>query len=108
MDFNEYQREARATAIYPIQYALMYPALGLCGEAGEVAEKVKKIFRDDNGEMTEARKEAIKKELGDCLWYIANLAHDCALDLQDIADANIVKLKSRQERGMLKGSGDTR
>ena len=108
MDFKEYQAAARTTAIYPVQLNITYPALGLCGEAGEVAEKVKKLFRDDNGLLTDARREAIKGELGDLMWYIASLAHDCGLDMQDIAEANIAKLKSRQERGVLKGSGDNR
>ena len=108
MDFNEYQREARTTAIYPAQMNILYPALGLCGEAGEVAEKVKKMYRDDNGDLTDDRKEAIKNEIGDLLWYCASLAHDCGLTLQDVAEANIAKLRSRKDRGVLKGSGDRR
>lgn len=108
MDFNEYQREARTTAIYPVQHNILYPALGLAGEAGEVAEKVKKMLRDDMGDLTDDRKEQIKKELGDVLWYIASLSHDCGLSMDEIATANIAKLKSRKERGVLQGNGDNR
>jgi len=86
----------------------MYPALGLAGEAGEVCEKVKKMFRDDDGEVTPAKLEEIKKELGDVLWYIANLAADFGINLDEVAMLNLDKLFSRQKRGTLKGSGDNR
>lgn len=109
MNFNEYQKEARKTAIYPdIDDNITYPALGLCGEAGEVAEKVKKIIRDNNGAWDYKNQDDIEKELGDCLWYIANLASEFELSLGDIASVNILKLNSRQKRGVLKGSGDDR
>lgn len=108
MDFNEYQIQARSTAIYPSNRAIIYPALGLAGEAGEVAEKVKKLIRDDDEILTEERLAAIEKELGDALWYISNLASDCGLNLADIAKKNLGKLLSRQERGVLKGDGDNR
>ena len=108
MDFCNYQSTARQTAIYPDQYGIIYPALGLGGQCGEVQEKVKKIIRDDNGEVSQAKKEELKKELGDVLWYVANLASDLGLNLDDIARENINKLLSRQERGVLQGSGDDR
>jgi len=108
MDFNEYQDKARSTAIFDPKYKYMYPALGLAGEAGEVCEKVKKMFRDDDGVPSDAKIEEVKKELGDVLWYVANLAADFDLELSDIAQFNINKLFSRQERGVLKGSGDDR
>jgi len=108
MDFISYQKAARSTAIYPNQYRIMYPALGLCGESGEVAEKVKKLFRDSNGVLTTEKRQELKKEIGDVLWYCANLAADLDLELNEIATANIEKLQSRKERGVLKGSGDNR
>lgn len=108
MDFNEYQQKAVSTAIYGAGNAVVYPALGLAGEAGEVAEKIKKMLRDDDGILTPERKDAIKKEIGDVLWYAAALARDCELNLDDIAKANIEKLFDRRERGVLKGDGDNR
>lgn len=109
MDFKEYQLSARSTAIYPnIGNNFIYPTLGLCGESGEVAEKVKKIIRDDNGIISEEKKELLKKELGDILWYISNLASELKLSLDDIASSNVEKLLSRQKRNVLSGSGDNR
>jgi len=107
--FSEYQRLSRETAIYPdLGSNIAYPALGLCGEAGETAEKVKKAMRDDGGTLTEERRAAIGAELGDVLWYAAQLATEAGLDLEDIAAANLEKLASRQRRSVLQGSGDTR
>jgi NTP pyrophosphatase (non-canonical NTP hydrolase) len=103
-DMDVYQAQARKTAIYPKQYKLVYPALGLCGEAGEVAEKIKKSMRDGN----KLDDLAVAKELGDVLWYLANLAEDLGYDLSEIAQMNYEKLKSRQERNALKGNGDDR
>jgi len=103
MTLSSYQRAASSTAIYPTQHAITYPALGLAGEAGEVANKVKKIIRD--GKLDKA---ALKGEIGDCLWYIAALCRDLNVDLGDIAKANLEKLQDRKARGTLKGSGDTR
>ena len=109
MDFKEYQDIARSTAIYPnIGNNIYYPTLGLCGESGEVAEKIKKIMRDDGGIVSEEKKELLKKELGDSMWYLSNLAAELGLDLNDIAETNIKKLKDRQARNVLKGSGDNR
>lgn len=108
MDIKDYQMQAIRTAIYPEQHRIVYPTLGLTGETGEVAEKVKKVLRDDNGEFTLEKKEELAKELGDVLWYIANLANDLKYDLGTIAQMNLDKLKSRQERNKLKGSGDNR
>ena len=87
---------------------MTYPALGLCGEAGEVAEKVKKTLRDDGGVLTDERREALSRELGDVLWYLSQLATEAGLDLEEIAAENLDKLLSRRERGMLRGSGDDR
>lgn len=88
MNLKEYQEKARSTAIYHVgedydaSLRMIYPALGLVGECGEVAEKIKKLYRDDNAVLTEKRKEAIKKELGDCCWYLSNLCSDTDTDLQ--------------------------
>jgi NTP pyrophosphatase (non-canonical NTP hydrolase) len=109
MQLSDYQQRSRATAVYPdAGRNLTYPALGLCGEAGEAAEKVKKALRDDGGVLTEERRVALAAELGDVLWYVAQLATEAGLDLDAIADDNLSKLLSRQERGVLAGSGDSR
>jgi NTP pyrophosphatase (non-canonical NTP hydrolase) len=108
MQLAEYQRLSRRTAVYPREAWLAYPTLGLVGEAGEVAEHAKKAIRDDGGEVGEERRAAMGKELGDVLWYVAQLASELGLDLDEIAQANLDKLLSRQRRGVLSGSGDNR
>jgi len=109
MELSDYQARSRATAVYPgLGENLTYPALGLCGEAGEVAEKIKKAIRDDGGALSEARREALAAELGDVLWYVAQLATEAGLDLETIAEGNLDKLASRAARGVLAGSGDLR
>ena len=109
MNFEEYQSLAKRTAKYPdIKERFVYPMLGLSGEAGEVANKVKKIFRDDGGIVKEERKEEIKNELGDLLWYISQLAGDLGMSLDDIAVSNIEKLSKRFENNTIKGDGDNR
>jgi len=108
MELGEYQRLSRRTAEYPREAWLAYPALGLAGEAGEVAEHAKKSIRDDGGAVLPERRVAMAKELGDVLWYVAQLATELDLDLDDIAQANLDKLLSRQRRGVLAGSGDDR
>lgn len=109
LTFNEYQQRTGDTARYPdAGQNPIYPTLGLAGEAGEVAEKVKKVLRDQAGQFDADAVAAIKKELGDVLWYVARLAAELDLDLGDIAAANLAKLASRQERGVLHGSGDER
>ncbi len=108
MDLSEYQRQSRRTAEYPREAWLAYPALGLAGEAGEVAEHAKKAIRDDEGKVSDERKAAMSKELGDVLWYVAQLASELGLSLDDIAEQNLEKLFSRQARGVLSGSGDDR
>lgn len=109
MRFSEYQRLSRATAVYPdLGRNIVYPALGLCGEAGETAEKVKKAMRDDGGTLTEERRAALAAELGDVLWYAAQLATEAGLELEQVAQANLDKLASRKERSVLQGSGDDR
>jgi len=109
MDLAEYQSRSRATAVYPgAGENLLYPTLGLCGEAGEVAEKIKKMIRDDGGVLTDERRAALSKELGDVLWYLAQIATEAGLELDAIAEANIEKLTSRHRRNVLQGSGDDR
>ena len=109
MTLDNYQKEARKTAVYTVMGArFVYPALGLCGEAGEIAEKVKKVFRDNSGVLVEEKRQEMKLELGDVLWYVANLAQDIGFTLEEIGQANINKLYSRQQRGKLNGDGDKR
>jgi NTP pyrophosphatase (non-canonical NTP hydrolase) len=109
MNFEEYQKKSRKTALYPkIGENYVYPTMGLVNEAGEVAGKVKKIFRDKNGVLDDETRYAIKKELGDVLWYIAQLATELNLTLDEIAQYNIEKLYSRLERGTINGDGDNR
>lgn len=106
MDFNEYQEKARETAVYPIYTRIFYPALGLSGEIGETCNLIKKIYRDDNGQITEERKDKLKSEISDIFWYLASLCSDLGFKMNDIAEYNIAKLKKRKENNTLKGSGE--
>jgi NTP pyrophosphatase (non-canonical NTP hydrolase) len=106
MNINTYQQEAAKTAIYSNK--LIYPTLGLAGEAGEIANKVKKILRDNAGELAEDVRQNLISELGDVLWYIAALATDLGVELSEVADKNVEKLHSRKNRGVIGGSGDDR
>ena len=108
MTINEYQEGALRTAIYPESRRIIYPTLGLTGEAGEVADKVKKVTRDNNDEFTDERKQQIALELGDVMWYAATLAHDLGYSLDEICQMNLDKLASRMQRNKLHGSGDER
>ncbi|BFH75997.1 nucleoside triphosphate pyrophosphohydrolase family protein [Thermus thermophilus] len=108
MTLEEYQKEAQKTALYPEAYRLLYPTLGLAGEAGELANKVKKVLRDQGGSLTAEAQEALVAELGDVLWYVAQVATDLGVSLERVAQQNLAKLRSRQERGQLGGSGDNR
>lgn len=107
---SDYQTKAAKTAIYPAVggHNWVYPALGLTNEAGEVNGKLKKIIRDANGVINEAQQAELAKELGDVLWYVAQLATELGIDLNQVAAANIAKLESRQQRGKIMGSGDNR
>ena len=109
MDFKTYQKKARETAQYPnLGENNIYPTLGLVGEAGEVAEKVKKVIRDKNGIFDEESKNAIKKELGDVLWYLSNLCTEFKFNMDDVALQNLEKLRARASKGKISGSGDDR
>ena len=109
IDINAYQAAARRTAAYPnVGANPVYPTLGLSGEVGEVADKVKKVLRDRGGVFDDPTREAIKLELGDVLWYVAQLASELGYDLEEVATANLDKLASRAARGRIGGSGDHR
>ena len=116
MTLNEYQQEALTTANYPDEFKTIYPAIGLNGEAGEVAEKVKRIIRDTDYKkdgsgaivVPEIRALDIAVEIGDVLWYCATLAHDIGFTLDDVARINVNKLRDRARRGLISGEGDYR
>lgn len=113
LTLDAYQDDTNETAIYPGAGfggvdALSYTALGLAGEAGEIANKVKKILRDSDGEITEDVRKDLSKEVGDVLWYIARFADEIGYSLGYIAEGNIAKLRDRANRGVIGGSGDTR
>ena len=109
MDFQAYQEQSRATARYPNAGSNpIYPTLGLSGEAGEVADKVKKVIRDRGGNFSPDVIDALKLELGDVLWYVAQLATELGLDLDAIASSNLEKLASRAARNVIAGDGDHR
>jgi NTP pyrophosphatase (non-canonical NTP hydrolase) len=109
MRADDYQTRALDTAIYPNRGAnFVYPVLGLCGESGEVADKLKKVIRDGDGILTDTVRDAVAKELGDCMWYIAVLAYELDYELSEIMAMNLAKLASRQQRGVISGSGDAR
>ncbi|GIV69516.1 nucleoside triphosphate pyrophosphohydrolase family protein [Caldilinea sp.] len=106
---NEYQRASRHTwSLIHTDHPIVYPTLGLVNEAGEVAGKVKKLFRDKGGVISPEDREALKQELGDVLWYLAQIATELDLALEEVASANLTKLYDRLERGKIRGDGDTR
>lgn len=106
---DDYQQQSRQTwSLIHTDHAIAYPTLGLANEAGEVAGKVKKIFRDHGGEITPNDREALKLELGDVLWYLAQICTELDLTLSEVASANLEKLFSRLERGQIRGDGDVR
>jgi NTP pyrophosphatase (non-canonical NTP hydrolase) len=108
MELNDYQQQATTFAKYPKDIGITYCTLGLCGEAGEVAEKLKKVIRDGNSNLTYEKSQDILKELGDVLWYISQLSRELGFTMEEVAKGNITKLTSRMERNVLGGSGDSR
>ena len=108
MELYEYQTETAKTAIYPSEIGLAYVTLGLAGEAGEIANKVKKIYRDKKGILDQETRDTLQAEIGDVLWYVSQLCTELNISLDDSAQDNIQKLTSRKERGKLTGNGDNR
>jgi len=114
MTFDEYQKKAMSTDLFTGgdrsigSQAFFSKLLGLVGETGEIADKFKKIYRDNNGAMSDDQLENMKKELGDVLWYVATIADYLGLSLEEVAQLNADKLQSRKQRGVLRGSGDNR
>jgi NTP pyrophosphatase (non-canonical NTP hydrolase) len=122
MEFKDYQKLASQTAIYLDKFKLIYERLpeqvmkylGLSytanglGEVGEIQGKVKKILRDQAGNITDANREDLKKELGDVLWYVSAMCTELGLSMDEVAQANIDKLFDRKIRNKLEGSGDNR
>ena len=110
MEMNEYQERATKTAQFDelVIDPIAETTLGLTGEAGEVAEKIKKMFRNDGGKLSDEKREDLKKELGDVLWYISQLSRLLGISLEDVAETNIKKLADRFERKVIKSSGDDR
>jgi len=105
----DYQRESRKTwSLIHTDHPIVYPTLGLVNEAGELAGKVKKVFRDKGGVIGEADREALKHELGDVLWYLTQICTELDLTLEEVASANLEKLFSRLERNAIGGEGDNR
>ena len=108
MNFENYQETIKVTAVYPENVKVLYPALGLAGETGEVCEKIKKVYRDKDGVFSEETTNELKKEIGDVLWYIQALCNDLGLNMQDVAQANVDKLMDRMNRNVIHGNGDNR
>lgn len=111
MDFNEYQEKASVTATFTgkqEEHQLMYLALGVCGESGEIAEKIKKIIRNDEGVVSDEKRESIRSEIGDVLWYLSQLSRVLHIPFEDAAQDNIRKIMDRKARGVVKSTGDTR
>lgn len=108
MEINKYQEEAMKNKVYGYGDRVNYPILGLCGEAGEVANKYKKILRDGNGVMTDENHKDLVSEAGDCLWYLAALAEDLGVTLQYLAETNLEKIARRRQNNTINGSGDNR
>lgn len=110
MNFNEYQKRALTTASTTDDEFkdIMHWVLGITGESGEIAEKIKKIIRDKNSVISESDKAELSSEIGDVLWYLAVLANQLGIPFEAIAQSNLEKLKSRKNRGVISGSGDDR
>ena len=108
LTFTKYQEKASATAVYPAAMKVLYPAMGLPSEVGEFLNKLKKVYRDDEGVLTADKRAELQDEMGDILWYIAQLCNDLDISMEFAAATNLLKLKDRQTRNKLQGSGDTR
>jgi len=107
--FETYQKESRKTwNVIEMNHPIVYPTMGLTNEVGELAGKIKKIFRDKNGIISEEDRQALKGELGDVMWYFTQICTELNLSLEEVAQANIDKLASRLERNKIQGDGDNR
>ncbi len=107
--YKNYQKESRKTwSLIKVEGPLIYPTLGLVNEAGEFAGKIKKIFRDKNGKISEDDKVMLKSELGDVLWYFTQICTELGMTVEEVAEANLDKLFSRLKRGKISGEGDKR
>ena len=105
---QDYQKWSRKTAIYPPKIAVQYTALGLAGEVGEICNEIKKVYRDDNGVITEKRRANLVAEFGDVLWYLARVTDELNIDMLDVIERNVSKLEDRLARDVLSGSGGNR
>lgn len=111
MDFDEYEKLAARTGVFEGKLAenpLMYLGLGVTSEAGEVADKIKKIMRNDQGVISEEKRQALKSELGDVLWYLSQIAKHLSIPFSEVAQANIDKLADRAKRNVISSTGDNR
>lgn len=113
MEFDEYQKKAAKYDLFEVssdlkEVGFIEKVLGLAGEAGETADKIKKILRDKDGTVSDEDRESVTKELGDVLWYVAAIARYLGVDLYEVAEGNINKLESRYQRNKLHGAGDER
>ncbi|MCI0619505.1 nucleoside triphosphate pyrophosphohydrolase family protein [Candidatus Wolfebacteria bacterium] len=108
MEFNEYQKKSQYELIAGNYPELMYTTLALTGEAGEIADKVKKIYRDEGGIVSQEKRQDITREMGDLLWYMGRLAIHLGVSFDDVARENLEKLSKRTSRGTLSGAGDNR
>lgn len=108
MKMNEYQWRATDTAVYPSAQAVEYVVLGLVGEAGEIANRYKKVIRDNGGVLDNTARDQLAAEMGDVLWYLAMLSHELGVSLGDIAESNLQKLAARKLKGTIHGHGDNR
>ena len=108
LNFGSYSKKAAEMSIQGYENKLFVYIMGLSGEAGEVSEKFKKLYRDAGGNMTDTFKEEVRKELGDVLWYVNALGAELGFSLEEIAQGNLDKISSRRARNVQQGSGDNR
>jgi NTP pyrophosphatase (non-canonical NTP hydrolase) len=108
-DFDKYQQLCLKSSIHSkTKHGYIIPALGVTGEAGEVADKIKKVLRDDNGKISTAKRNEISKEIGDMLWYTSMLCTEIGLKLSDVIKLNLEKIAYRSKENKIHGSGDNR
>jgi len=110
MEVQDYQENTAELAVYPSieGHKFVYPLIGLAGEVGEILNKLKKIFRDNDGILSEETRQAFKSELGDVAWYLSQSCNELGFSLEEVLQANLDKLNDRADRGVIQGSGDVR